>query len=143
MSSLVYFDSSAMAKVFWKEAGTERVLHILSEAEAAASVSLAYVELISATFRASRRGDVPSSDVAGVLEAIRRSWDDIIEIPVDDSLIREASELVRRHPLRAYDALHLAAALRWQALMGEPVLFVAFDKDLLDAARDEGLPTAQ
>ena len=40
---------------------------------------------------------------------------------------RRARNLVRRHPLRAYDAVHLATALDLQAAAGEPVTFVAAD----------------
>jgi len=136
----VYADTSALAKRFWMEPGSELVLLAMRNASAVASVSLAYVELASATLRASRRGDVAAEDVPGVLAAARREWDDFVRIPVDDGLIQEAVSLVRKYPIRAYDAMHLAAALRWRSLLGElEVLFLAFDQGLLAAASSEGL----
>lgn len=141
MTAYVYADTSALAKRFWRESGTELVLRVMKDAEAVASVTLGYVELVSATFRAARRGDVSSEDVPKVLAAMQRDWEDLVRIPADDSLIRDAAELVQKHPIRAYDAMHLAAALRWQSNIGEGALFLAFDRELLVAARSEGLLT--
>jgi len=102
----------------------------------------AYVELASATFRAARGGDIPSEDVPGVLAAIRNEWDNFVRIPADDSLIQEAAGLAQKHPIRAYDAMHLAAALRRRSLPEGGSSIPAFDKELLAAARSEGLVTA-
>ncbi len=139
MSPYVYADTSALAKRYWHESDTESVLRALSDALAVAIVSIGRVELVSATFRAARRGDVPQGDVAAVLAAIQREWDDFVRVPVDEGLIRDAVALVQKYPLRAYDAVHLAAALAWQAMLGEGVLFLAFDRELLKAASAEGL----
>lgn len=142
MTSYVYADTSALAKRFWMESGTDLVLIVMGNADAVASVSLAYVELASATCRAARRGDVASEDVPKVLAAIRDAWDDFVRIPADDNLVQEAAGLVQKYPIRAYDAMHLAGALRWRSLLGADVLFLAFDRELLAAARSEGLETA-
>jgi hypothetical protein len=50
-----------------------------------------------------------------------------------------ARDLVRRHPLRGFDAIHLASAIRLQLLVGEPVPMVASDDRPLAAARNQGL----
>jgi len=54
-----------------------------------------------------------------------------------------ACALLERHPLRAYDALHLATALsvnRWLVEAGEKGLtFLSADACLNDAAAAEGL----
>jgi predicted nucleic acid-binding protein len=55
-----------------------------------------------------------------------------------DSLRDEAERLIDRFPLRAADALQLAAALSW--CIGRPKgrVFIAGDRQLLDAARELG-----
>jgi len=50
-----------------------------------------------------------------------------------------ACRLLRAHPLRAADALQLAAALRLSDELGEPVQIICFDDRLADAARSERL----
>jgi hypothetical protein len=47
--------------------------------------------------------------------------------------------LLEAHPLKALDSLYLAGALGLQQAMKEPVLFVAADRQLLEAAQAEGL----
>ena len=54
--------------------------------------------------------------------------------------MREAGELVYRHSLRGYDAVHLASALTLKREAdGITVFFSCFDKNLNRAARKEGL----
>lgn len=66
-------------------------------------------------------------------------------IPITNTLLIQTRVLLERHPLRTYDALHLAAALavNQQALSVQlPALtFLAADARLLAAAQAEGLTT--
>lgn len=65
--------------------------------------------------------------------------------PLSDPIVELAVNLTRRHPLRGYDAVHLATAVRLNnALLGAdlaPLTFVAADDRLCEAARGEGLTT--
>jgi predicted nucleic acid-binding protein len=64
-------------------------------------------------------------------------------IGLSDEIVYSAAELAQRHPLRGYDAVHLASALALnQALAAEnagSATFVSADSVLCDAAADEGL----
>lgn len=66
-------------------------------------------------------------------------------IDADLSVTLLAVELAQRHPLRAYDAIHLAAALDITTQAHNaglpPLVFVSADVGLLAAARAEGLAT--
>jgi len=55
-----------------------------------------------------------------------------------DELRRRAARLVAVHPLRAADALQLAAALLWCEEQPHTEGFVSLDDRLRDAARNEG-----
>lgn len=55
-----------------------------------------------------------------------------------------AADLTQKHPLKAYDAVQLAVALRHSqalAVYNLPLTFVSGDNTLLNAAQAEGLPT--
>ena len=55
------------------------------------------------------------------------------------ALIRSAAEFANRHPLRAYDALHLAsAALLRKDEESQGVMFASWDDALDRAAKREG-----
>jgi len=133
---IVYADTSALAKLFWREEGSERMLGVAEEAEAIGSVAIGYVELRASAARALRDGRIAPRERERVLDAIDRLWQQVTEIAVERPLIRQAGDFAEQMRLRAYDAVHLAA-LR---LLGEPdqVAFACWDADLRAAARQLG-----
>jgi len=52
-----------------------------------------------------------------------------------------ARDLLRKHPLKGFDAIHLASAIRLRTALAEDMMFAAADTRLLDAARGERLRT--
>lgn len=60
-------------------------------------------------------------------------------VPVDTQLIGVSRRLLDSHPLKTLDSLYLAAALNLQQVSATPVLFVSADRQLLRAAKAEGL----
>ena len=99
------------------------------------------VECASAVARLHREALLSSSGESvarALLDALRRSW---FEVQPGDGVRAQAMRLVRLHPLRAADALQLAAAIEWA---GAPVSggFVTFDERLGRAAEREGFNVA-
>ena len=67
-------------------------------------------------------------------------------IAVNDYVVEDASDLLRRHPeyaIHAGDAVHLASALALRTTLSadEALVFVTADRGLEAAAKAEGLPT--
>lgn len=62
-------------------------------------------------------------------------------LAVTKEVIDLAARLTQRHPLKGYDAVQLASALRLQEILGpkDTVVFVAGDESVLVAAKTEGL----
>jgi predicted nucleic acid-binding protein len=62
-------------------------------------------------------------------------------VPVTADLIALAAHLTQRHPLKGYDAVQVAAALRLQRTLGpdRALVFVAGDETVITAAQSEGL----
>jgi hypothetical protein len=61
-----------------------------------------------------------------------------LTIPVDTSSLNIARTLGTQYPLRAMDALQLAAARRSRVILRESITFVSGDNRLLSAAIGEG-----
>ncbi len=64
-------------------------------------------------------------------------------LPLSTEDLEYAADLTQRHPLKAYDAVQLAVALRHSQVLaahGLTLTFVSGDDTLLAAARAEGLP---
>ena len=66
-------------------------------------------------------------------------WSFINVLLVSTEVVERAVSLTRRHRLRAYDAVHLAAALIWQEALAEPVTLATFDHELWQAAQQDGM----
>jgi len=66
-------------------------------------------------------------------------------VEIDRVLIESAGQLVGKHPLRAYDAVQLASALRILPAFVQAktisLMFVSADDRLIAAAQAEGLST--
>lgn len=96
------------------------------------------VEMRSAFERLLRLGDLPAANYAaagGRLEQLRRSWR---EMYPSDEMRAEAERLLSTYPLKAADALQLAAASIWAGGSPASRVFVSGDGQLLEAARQAG-----
>jgi hypothetical protein len=60
-------------------------------------------------------------------------------VDLRDEILRLARNLIWQHPLRGFDAIHLASALSVTRAVGEDLGFAAAGVLLLHAAKSEGL----
>ncbi len=67
---------------------------------------------------------------ADLEDAVRRLWDHLHIVPVDQRCLDDAARLARERPIRLSDAIHLAAALR----LPSPVMFATVDPAHISAA---------
>lgn len=134
-----YLDASALVKRYVKEDGSERVTAMVLREGPVATATIAYAEVFAAFARRHREGGISPRRYATLQRNFAREWPAHIRVALRDDVLVRARDLVRRHPLRAYDAVHLATALDLQVALGEPVTFVAADGRLLDAAARERL----
>ena len=96
------------------------------------SVSIAFVEVLSAL---SRKADLDDDERVAAVREFLASWHRFKAVPTD-SILEVAGVLTRSHPLPAFDAIHLAAAME----LGPPstITFAVYDLDLARAARKDG-----
>ena len=96
------------------------------------------VECASAAARLRREGLLSVHDESVVLESIDRLQAGWLEILPSNEVRVEARRILRVHPLRAGDALQLAAALVWAGSRRDGDI-VTLDERFALAARLEGL----
>ena len=72
-----------------------------------------------------------------ILARLDKDFQRLTVVEIRPALIAQVPALVRKHPLRGYDAVQLAAALTLGARAATTVW--ASDGELLQAARSEGL----
>jgi predicted nucleic acid-binding protein len=141
-----YLDASALVKYYLLEAGSRWISDLLDYSlfDRFFSIELITVEVMSALSRAQREKRIGLN----LREKLsNRVWADARTKPevigVRSSIVDRAAQLSLMVPLRAYDAMHLSAALELGLKLtaaGLPApIFVSADANLLAAARAEGL----
>jgi predicted nucleic acid-binding protein len=141
--ALYYLDTSALVKLYVREAGTEQLLRLVSRRanHRFAVLTITQVEFRSAIRKRERVGDIDNSVATDLANRFERHLETkFLRQVLNDSVLETATKLIDRYPLRAYDAVQLAGCLTLKATSGkdEPV-FVCSDRQLLEAAACEGL----
>jgi predicted nucleic acid-binding protein len=136
---VLYLDSSAIVKLVLQEPETPALRGWLGEQPFGVTSALAQVEvrrtvrIFAETVLAGRR--------EGTAEELRSRTDSVISgivvIALDDAVLSRAASLDPTR-MRTLDAIHLASALSLEDLD----VFVTYDHELAQAAREAGLAVA-
>jgi predicted nucleic acid-binding protein len=133
-----YWDASAIVPLLVQEPRTGEARAMFTEDQGIVTWWGTRIESTSALARLERAAALTprqASEAIEVLRALAAGWHEIL--PVDG--VREtACRLLRVHPLRAADALQLAAATVMAGGRTSQAWFVAFDDRLREAAGREG-----
>ncbi len=133
-----YLDTSSLVKKYVREHRSEEVSSHWNQSEVIITSSVAFAEFFSAINRKKRFGDISESDYEVITEDFKEEWETLFRIEVSDRLNRIVEGLTARHPIRGFDAIHLASAVHIQYLE-ENLSFICADRRLNDAARSENL----
>jgi predicted nucleic acid-binding protein len=136
-----YFDTSALIKRFVDETGSDTVASLIEVDPVVATSAVAYAEIHAGLARKLREQALTAAAHRRISRAFDSDWRSYVRIGLTESLLQLTRDLVHRHPLRGFDAIHLASALRLQVELAEAVRFVAADGRLLTAANAEELDT--
>ncbi|HKK00014.1 MAG TPA: type II toxin-antitoxin system VapC family toxin [Desulfotignum sp.] len=129
-------DSSAFAKRYVLEDGSEALDHLLQRASQLALCTIVVPEIISGLNRRRREQILSSEDYRTIKRNLMEDVHDAIVLQITPSVISHSVNLLENNTLRAMDALHIACALEWQA-----ELFATADRRQLNAAQNAGLLT--
>lgn len=133
-----FWDSSALVPLLLPEPTTPHLMAVMRADPAAAVWWATPVECASAIARLTRDERLSREDAAmatGLLTTAQRGWS---VVPPTDPVRQQAMRLLRLHPLRAADALQLAAALVLAEHDPRTLPFVTLDDRLALAAEREG-----
>ena len=129
-----FFDSSAFAKRYVEEKGSQEVDDICRVTTTLALSVLCVPEIMSALTRRLRERHLTRQDYLAAKNRLSDDVADAVVINLTPAVISRAGFLLETNALRAMDALHVACALEWGA-----ELFVSSDRRQIRAARKSGL----
>ena len=131
-----FFDSSAFAKRYVEEPGSDEVEAACLAATDLGLCVICVPEILSAFNRRLRERGLRQSDYKLMKERLLDDVTDATIVDLTPAVIKEAVVMLETSILRAADALHIAAAVAWDAEW-----FISADRHQLAAARKAGLRT--
>ncbi len=136
-------DSSSIVKPYVNAEGSEQTREAHQNADQVATSLVAYAEVRAAFARMRRQGHIRTKrQYERTLAAFEDDWPHFYTVAITDAIIRSAGDLIERHPLGGYDAVHVAACLALQGKFPEDVSVSTWDRQLARAALGEGLHLA-
>ena len=133
-----FWDSSAVVPLLVEQDASSRVAEWVAEDDAIALWTLTPIEVISALRRLVRDRAIEERAARlaeGRVDDLVRDCHLVLDVDAVKSL---ATRLLRLHPLRAFDALQLGAALHWAEAHPQGRTFHTLDSRLGVAAEREG-----
>lgn len=126
----VFLDTSAFAKRYIAESGSDKVQALCAKAGSLAVSVICLPEILSTLTRLTREAKLTQSQYGKLkTEVVTDLGDaDICEITTD--AMKHVIHLLESNPLRAMDAIHLASALAYH-----PDVFVSADHRQIAAAK--------
>jgi uncharacterized protein len=132
-----FLDTSALVQRYLPEPGSERVRAMLRTSVELAVASITVAELCAGIARAHREGRLTRVQRDRIIDRVPTDLELFQVVEPRWRLLLGVAELVRLHPLRAYDAVQLAACLELRR--AKAVELWAADGELIRAARAERL----
>lgn len=133
-----FWDASAIVPLLVAEQSTRRLQALAAQDPAMLVWWGSPVECVSALARLERDGALDAPAMTLALQRLRQLSTGWHEVDPSDEIREVAARFLRVHPLRAADALQLAAAFAAAERRPTSSQFVTLDERLADAARKEG-----
>lgn len=130
----VFLDTSAFAKRYIAEQGSNKVLELCQQADSLVVCVICLPELISTLSRLVRENILTQADYRKLKGDAMADLADVDICQITQGVLASVVTLLESNQLRAMDALHVACALAI-----EPDVFVSADHRQLAAARKAGL----
>jgi predicted nucleic acid-binding protein len=105
----VFFDSSALAKRYIEEKGSDQVQAILSSASALAVSVICVPEIVSALCRRRRERKLSMEEYRNAKASVLTDIDGATVIGITEEVIAQGVALLEQFPLPSADALHIAS----------------------------------
>lgn len=136
---ICYLDTSALVKLYVEEEGSALVMEQTRQSLLVATSKVAYAEARAAFARSRREGILDDRTYREVVANFKQEWPSFLALEISDPVLQRVDTVVDHHPLRGFDALHLASTLVLaRRVPGENMIVGCWDVRLWESYRKEG-----
>jgi len=142
--SFYFLETTAFAKLFVREPGTDPLIRLMETVEDNRKLISAAtpLEVYAAIRRRERAGDIALEVALTAFELLRVEAARVVQQPLNPGVLEAARQLLDHTTLRWPDSLQLAAAIVARDMFqGTEIIFVSASPLLLEAAKNEGFHT--
>jgi len=139
--SCYFLESTAFAKLFVQEPGTDALIRLMEAVEDNRKLISAAtpLEVYGAIRRRERSGAISPENASAALDILRMEAARMVQQPLNPAVLEAARQLIDRTSLRWPDTLQLgSAAVARDMFQGTEVIFVSASPQMLEAAKAEG-----
>ncbi len=138
---ILYLDTSALVKRYFREPYSDDVLSRWKSATQIVTSFIAYAETMASICRKKRESDFGDTLIRKIVGTFHQDWESFIRVEVNGNLNEYIDRVVGKYPLRGFDAIHLASAMVIHERLPQDFIFACFDDRLARAAQSEGFET--
>ncbi len=142
--SCYFLDSTAFAKLFVREAGTDAIIRLMEATEDNRKLISAGtpLEVYAALKRRERAQTISAEDGEAARSILRLEAARMVQQPLNPAVLEAARQLLDRYEMRSTEALQLGAAVvAREMFQGMEIVFVSGEPRLLEAAKSERFQT--
>lgn len=136
---ILYFDTSALIKLYIAEAYSEEVSDLYKKASLVVVSRVTYAEAMAGLSRRSRESPVDLLKIEAIKEALKKDWPEFGIVELTQSVVELAATYADLFALRGFDSIQLASAKALQMKTTDPVHFACFDQRLAQASAVLGM----
>ena len=139
---LYYLDSSAWAKRYFQETGSEAVDVLFEQLPVLACSPLGFIEVGATMARKRNAGEMTHEEFEPKRASLLKDWQRFLRIDVTPPVVLRALDAAGAYGLRGADSLHLASALALKEQLdhdSREFALVTSDRELKAAALKAGL----
>lgn len=139
---ILYCDTSALIKRYVAEEKAEGVNKFWDNASVITTSVVAFAEMMAVFNRKLREGVLLVEEYKETVKEFKSDYRHLLLVPVNEDLNISIENLLKKHSLRGFDAIHLASAMIFMQSNDTDLVFACFDHALNQAAHKEGLHVA-
>lgn len=143
--AVFYLDTSALVKRYKTEEGSEIIDHLYENLPIGSNLATSFLtvlEFVSAIRRLMKANRISNREFRDIVSTFSQELEPFLIRTIDDKTVADAITYVVKYALKSADSMHLATVVELKEIMkeiGENVIFVCDDKELMDAGRCENL----
>ena len=128
-------------KRYFYEPYSDDVISIWKAATQIVTSFVTYAETMASMYQKKRESDLSDTLINNIADSFQLEWESFVRVEVNDKLNEYIDRVVKKYPLRGFDAIHLASAIVINERFPEDFVFACFDDKLVGVAQLEGLET--